>query len=210
MSSLIHLRSDNEARPCSEPAAPRTTSPKGLWKRAMQLAARLAAHPRANTVARAVLLVSAVCGMSAFGAAAARSSKPPTFHAEAALQVPSVGEEPNLPAPVAIPETTVKVNEASGAESKEGSPGDSPAPGVLPDGRVVLNVASVEELCKLPSVGPTRAKKIIELRQKLGGFKSFRQLLRIRGIGPRTLKKLQPHMVLDPPKQGETSTNIQN
>lgn len=206
MSSLIHLRSQDEAQPPTEQMACRTKTLRGLWKQVV----RLAAHPWARPVGRAVLLVSAVCGMSAFGATAARSSVPPTFHEEAALQMPPVGGESSLPAPVAMPEPTEKVDKAPGAEPREGNPGDSPAPGVLPDGRVVLNAASVEELCKLPSVGPSRAKKIIELRQKLGRFKSFRQLLRIRGIGPRTLKKLQPHMVLDPPKQGEASTIGQN
>lgn len=75
-------------------------------------------------------------------------------------------------------------------------------PGVLPDGRVVLNAASEEELQKLPRVGASRARSIAALRQKLGRFRTPRDLLRIKGIGPRTLQKLQPHMVLDPPDAG--------
>jgi len=71
--------------------------------------------------------------------------------------------------------------------------------GVLPDGRVVLNTATSEELCRLPGIGPSRAEKILALRARLGGFKSPRQLLRVKGIGPRTLKRLTPLFVLDAP-----------
>jgi len=70
----------------------------------------------------------------------------------------------------------------------------------LPDGRVILNAANERELCRLPGVGPSRAKRILELRDKLVRFRSIRQLLRVRGIGPRTLKRLQPLLVLDAPE----------
>ncbi|HQK17247.1 MAG TPA: helix-hairpin-helix domain-containing protein, partial [Polyangiaceae bacterium] len=66
------------------------------------------------------------------------------------------------------------------------------------------NAASAEELCKLPGIGPARAAKIVELRGKLGGFRSVRQLLRVKGIGPRMLKRLTPLVVLDAPVQGES------
>lgn len=101
-------------------------------------------------------------------------------------------------------ENTAKQRESS----KEGAiaVGENPqrpgadGPGVLSDGRVVLNAATAEQLCRLPSIGPSRAAKIVQLREKLGGFKTVRQLLRIRGIGPRTLKKIEPLVVVDPPK----------
>ncbi len=73
------------------------------------------------------------------------------------------------------------------------------APGVLADGRVVLNAASEEQLQKLPRVGASRARAIVALRQKLGRFRSPRDLLRVKGIGPRTLQKMQPHLVVDAP-----------
>jgi len=70
---------------------------------------------------------------------------------------------------------------------------------VLADGRVVLNAASEEQLQKLPRVGASRARAIVALRQKLGRFRSPRDLLRVKGIGPRTLQKMQPHLVVDAP-----------
>jgi competence protein ComEA len=71
--------------------------------------------------------------------------------------------------------------------------------GVLEDGRVVLNEATDEDLRRLPGIGPARAAKIMALRDRLGRFRSFRQLLQVRGIGPRTLHKLEPRMVLNAP-----------
>ncbi|MCU0659040.1 MAG: helix-hairpin-helix domain-containing protein [Polyangiaceae bacterium] len=71
-------------------------------------------------------------------------------------------------------------------------------PGVLPDGRVVLNVASEEELRRLPGVGPARARAIVELRKRRGKFRSFSELLRVKGIGRKSLARMTPKMTLDP------------
>ena len=37
---------------------------------------------------------------------------------------------------------------------------------------------------KIPGIGPTRAKKIIEYRNNKGGIKSLKELTEINGIGP--------------------------
>lgn len=65
----------------------------------------------------------------------------------------------------------------------------------LADGGFVvdLNLASEEDLRKLPGVGPARARRILELRARLGGrFKSLDDLARIKGFGKATLKRLRP------------------
>jgi competence protein ComEA len=74
-----------------------------------------------------------------------------------------------------------------------------PAGAVLADGRIVLNAASAEELTKLPGVGLKRAQAIVALRTKLKRFRQVTELLRVKGIGPRGLKRMLPHLVLDPP-----------
>ena len=84
------------------------------------------------------------------------------------------------------------------APSKQ-EPGDQP--GLTPDGKVILNTANAAQLDRLPGVGPKRAEQILELRTRLGRFRSLNDLLRIRGIGSRTLKKMLPHLVLDPPDE---------
>ena len=69
----------------------------------------------------------------------------------------------------------------------------------MADGRVVLNAASAEELTRLPGVGMKRAEAIVALRTKLKRFKQATDLLRVKGIGPRGLKRMLPHLVLDAP-----------
>jgi competence protein ComEA len=68
------------------------------------------------------------------------------------------------------------------------------------DGKVILNRAGPDDLTRLPGVGRKRAEAIIALRQKLGGrFKRLTDLLRVKGIGTKGLKKMEPHLVLDAP-----------
>jgi competence protein ComEA len=80
------------------------------------------------------------------------------------------------------------------AESADAGP-----PGAITaDGKVILNRAGIDELTELPGIGPKRAQAILELRQKLGGrFKRLSDLLRLKGIGPKGLKKIEAKAVLD-------------
>jgi competence protein ComEA len=80
-----------------------------------------------------------------------------------------------------------------------GAPSTPSQPGVTADGKVILNAASADELTRLPGVGQRRAEAIVELRTRLKRFRRVQDLLRVKGIGPRSLKRLMPHMVLDPP-----------
>jgi comEA protein len=71
-----------------------------------------------------------------------------------------------------------------------------------PDGVVNINTASEQELVRLPGIGPSKAQAILDLRKRMGGkFERVESLLRVRGIGRKTLRKLQPMLVL----KGETT-----
>ena len=71
-------------------------------------------------------------------------------------------------------------------------------PAAYADGaRLNINQASAEALEALPGVGPSRAVQIIELRDSLGGFSSYDQLLEVNGIGPRTLENMRAHVTLE-------------
>lgn len=84
--------------------------------------------------------------------------------------------------------------------TSSGAPPTPPrSPGLTEDGRVILNLATVEDLRHLPGVGQKRAEAILALRQKLGKFKRPSDLLRVRGIGARRLKQLLPKLVVDAP-----------
>jgi len=60
-----------------------------------------------------------------------------------------------------------------------------------------LNTADETELKLLPGIGPVRAKAIIELRKALGYFSDPTDLLEVKGIGPRTLERMRPMVVVD-------------
>ena len=70
------------------------------------------------------------------------------------------------------------------------------AASAAPTAPVNVNTASADDLIRLPGIGPARAKAIIELRGKLGGFKKLEDLMRVKGIGRATFRKLEPMMKL--------------
>ncbi len=67
---------------------------------------------------------------------------------------------------------------------------------------VFLNHAGVEELRRLPGVGPKRAEAIVALRQRMGRFQRVEDLLRVKGIGRTTLRRWRPLLRLDAPDAG--------
>jgi competence ComEA-like helix-hairpin-helix protein len=67
--------------------------------------------------------------------------------------------------------------------------------------RVEVNSAPWQEWTLLPGVGETTAKRIVEHRDRAGGFGSIDELRRVRGIGPKTLERLRPYLLLEPPSR---------
>lgn len=67
-------------------------------------------------------------------------------------------------------------------------------------GPVNLNTAAAAELETLPGVGPAMATRILEYRQKNGGFKKIEELMNVRGVGEKMFLKLKPMITVAPPK----------
>jgi competence ComEA-like helix-hairpin-helix protein len=54
-----------------------------------------------------------------------------------------------------------------------------------------INDAPAKQLVALPGIGPVIAQRIIEYRTNNGPFASIREIDRVKGIGPATLRKLE-------------------
>ena len=61
-----------------------------------------------------------------------------------------------------------------------------------------LNTATLAELETLPGVGRATAERIVEHRQKSGGFKKIEELMNVKGIGEKSFLKLKPLVVVTP------------
>ncbi len=57
-----------------------------------------------------------------------------------------------------------------------------------------INKATEQELTQLPRIGPAIAKRIITYREANGFFKSNDDLKKVKGIGPKTFEKIEPHL----------------
>ena len=63
--------------------------------------------------------------------------------------------------------------------------------------KVVLNQATREELETIPGIGPVTAGRIVEYRDRTGGYRSIEELLDVKGIGQSTLNKIKSHVQLN-------------
>jgi competence protein ComEA len=103
-----------------------------------------------------------------------------------------------LLAPIGVADAQRAPDPQRAADAKRApASADEPAAKVTaPVAPVNLNTATVEQLLTLPGIGPSKAQAIVETRQKIGGFKKLEDLLRVKGIGRKTFRKLEPMLKL--------------
>ena len=65
---------------------------------------------------------------------------------------------------------------------------------------VELNTADTTSLKQIKRIGSYLAKRIVDYRQKLGGFYSVEQLLEVNGINEELLSAIAPYIVVDKAK----------
>lgn len=79
------------------------------------------------------------------------------------------------------------------AQAEQGTP-RRPAPPAKASAAapVNLNTATVAQLETLPGIGKSTAERILEYRDKSGGFKKVEDLMNVRGVGEKSFLKLKP------------------
>jgi competence protein ComEA len=61
---------------------------------------------------------------------------------------------------------------------------------------VDLNQAGVDELAIVPGISPGLARRIIGFRESRNGFKTWHDLMGVRGVGPRNMKGFRDYLQL--------------
>jgi competence protein ComEA len=96
----------------------------------------------------------------------------------AAETPPSPNPQPPVAAPAPTPRPT--------SGSKKIQPGEPP---------INVNTATADELTRLPGIGPVTAQAIVASRG-VAPFQNLNDLDKVKGIGPKTLEKLRPFVVV--------------
>lgn len=62
--------------------------------------------------------------------------------------------------------------------------------------QISLNAAHTGEFEDLPGIGPVLAERIVDYREKEGGYESLDELKKVKGIGDNLYQKILPYLRL--------------
>jgi competence protein ComEA len=165
-----------------------------------RVVARAVGSPLAKPIARVALAAAGLVLLALIGrTAVAGSGAGPGGPSPSVSAQPQAAASPvvSAAAPLAATPVSSPAVEAAPAPSPAASPASRTQ--ASPDDPVVLNSAGAEDLRRLPGIGEKRANAILALRAHLGRFRAVEDLLKVKGIGRATLKRLRPLVRLDPP-----------
>lgn len=74
----------------------------------------------------------------------------------------------------------------------------APAAAAAQRASINLNTATIDQLETLPGIGRKTAERILEQRQKSGGFKKIEDLMNVKGIGEKSFLKIKPMVFVAP------------
>ncbi len=129
--------------------------------------------------------------------------RPPVWQAPPPLEVmapePDPTGDPRNSAASASALLRASARTAAAKDTKDR--GSAKAPSRGPDATaprrdppVDLNRADAAELETIPGIGPALAGRIVAWREANGRFRTLDDLVKVRGIGPKTLEKLRPYL----------------
>lgn len=123
---------------------------------------------------------------------------PPPAPAAAITQPPlaAVATNPEPPIqPQSQPQAQPQPQPVAAAPSTAPTPPPQPAAGLTV--RINVNTADAGLLDSLPRIGPALAARIIEYRNANGPFASLQDLVKVKGIGEKTVEELAPYVTFD-------------
>jgi competence protein ComEA len=95
---------------------------------------------------------------------------------------------------VYLPPIQAETAPAPGRAPKSGGASAKPSPDWLAAHPINANTATEQKLQLLPGVGPVTAAKIVQERRANGPFRTVDELVRVKGIGEKTLEKLRKYV----------------
>ncbi|MCP9452389.1 MAG: helix-hairpin-helix domain-containing protein [Nitrospira sp.] len=70
-------------------------------------------------------------------------------------------------------------------------------------GLVDLNRADAKTLESLPGIGAVLARRVLDYRASVGQFRTVEDLLAVRGIGPKTVERIRPFVMISDQGSGD-------
>jgi len=97
----------------------------------------------------------------------------------------------------------IAVSAAAASAQSKSTPKAATAATATAAAPVNLNTATAEQLATIPGVGPKMAERIIDYRQKNGGFKKVEDLMNVSGVGEKSFLKMKPLITVAATKAGQ-------
>ncbi len=88
-------------------------------------------------------------------------------------------------------------NEITSKKANSGnSKSDKPKENRLAKASININTAQLEDLIRLPYIGPVLAQRIIDYRSEYGQFRTLDEIREVKGIGIKKLNSIKPYIFI--------------